>query len=121
MPYGEERVSFWKLLFRYWYLKILAIVSAFFLWLYVNITDKESFQWEAPIKAKVKVFPSYVYITGRVVSRLNNPEIFRKHIKIELVWNKNHTAAKVLVKSDIPKPILIIESYYPKRVSVQSF
>jgi len=119
MPYEEEKISFWKLVFRYWYLKILALFSAFFLWLYVNITDKENFQWEIPIKAKV--IPNYVYVTGKVVARLNNPVIFRKHIKVELVWDKDKRSAKVLIKCDIPRIFMEIESYYPKRVTVQSF
>jgi hypothetical protein len=119
MPVEEEKISFWRLVFKYWYLKILAVLSAFFLWLYVNITDKESFQWEIPIKEQV--IPNYVYITGKVVSRLNRPEIFRKYINVELVWDKDKKSAKVLIKSDIPKLFLEIESYYPKRVTVQRF
>ncbi len=118
MPYEEKKLNLLKQFFRYWYLQILALLSAFFLWLYVNITDKEAFQWEIPIKSEIKVFPNYVYITGKVVSRLKNPEVFRKHIKISLIWDKDKKSAEVVVKSDIPKLFLEIDSYYPKRVNV---
>ena len=119
MPLGVGR--FLKFLVKDWHIKLLALFSAFLLWLYVEVKNKVPFQTEVEITDIPKgyeVFPKNILVAGKVAEKFYREDILRC-FRAKLVWDGKDRYALVKVKSPLPKPFVDIESVYPQRVEIR--
>ncbi len=119
MPLGVGQIL--RFLLKDWYIKLLAVISAFLLWLYVEVKEKVPFQVQVRITDVPKgyeVFPHEVLIVGKIAEKFNRPSVL-KCFQVHLRWDGKEPYATVEVKAPLPKPLVEIESVYPQRVEVK--
>jgi YbbR domain-containing protein len=114
-------VKFIRYLISHWYIKLLAIVTAFFIWLYVSIKEKVPFQIEVPIRnlpKGVEVFPKKVLVTGEIAQKFNTKEVLNC-FKVSLKWKKGEKYATVEVKVPLPELFVEIDGIFPQKVEIR--
>ena len=108
-------------LLKDWHIKLLAVLSALFLWLYVEVKEKVPFQVQLKITEVPKgyeVFPHEVLIAGKIAEKFNRLQVLHC-FKVSLRWDGKEPYATVEVKPPLPKPLVEIESIYPQRVEIR--
>ncbi len=109
------------LLFKYWHIKLLALVFALFLWFYVISKDRVTFQVQVPVvdvPKGFKVFPDTVLVGGKISSKFYSERIFRC-FKAHLEWDGRGKYARVRLDIPIPSVFVEIDTVYPQRVEVK--
>ena len=116
-----SKLRFVKYLVRNWHIKILSLLTAVFVWIYVNVKDKVPFQVELPIRGipqNVEVYPKKVLVTGQIAEKLHTREVLNC-FEVSLMWNKGEKYATVVVKPPLPSPFVEIDGIFPQRVEVK--
>jgi len=119
MSSGIKRIL--KIFTAHWGIKLLSILLALLVWLYVEMKDKVPFQVQLKIgniPKGYKVFPEEILVTGKISEKFHREDILRC-FKVYLKWNGRGKYATVEVKTPLPNLFVEIETVYPQRVEVR--
>ncbi len=103
------------LLVKNWQIKLLSVVSALLLWLFVVAKNKVPFQVEVEVVPPngYEVFPKKVLVAGKISEKFFNRKVF------ECFKVRADRKGYVRVENPVPFPFVEIDTIFPKKVQVK--